>query len=931
MESSYEEEKLRILELFKRWDKNSDGRLDREELRALLFKLGVASETDANSMMEAADKNKDGFISIEEFINWALPGPNANGEEEKGKNVGGNNPGIEEFYGVDIYSRLEIEKTQIGEGGYGKVFVARDKETDRIHVVKRVIKTNNQVTNSRFYQEIRIMKSLDHPNIVKLRATFEEGNIIYFVMEYLQGGELFDRILDMGSLSERFSAEVLEQVAHALSYAHAHGIAHRDVKPENVVFLSKDFSNSHVKLIDWGFGIYFKECSMRDIVGSTLYMAPEVYQSTSLRSYPGYTEACDLWSLGVLTYVMLSGKQPFWGSNEQMQKRARQERYPIKVKPFDDVSKECMDFLQCLLKANPKQRPNISQVLEHPWFILAKGDSSMMDSSLGGVLNNLKQLRASNRFSQLCIIAVAQHMDHKGSSVLHDVHDVFCTMDLNGDGVLTLDEVVKGFRNVLGADSPTYNEIIEAYKAMDVDQSGTIDYTEFCAHAMGRIALEKDDVLVEAFNAFDLDKSGSLCITELKIVLESVNLKKAWGTDVCQVVADTVLSTHDINGDGMLDFQEFRSLMTSAWGNVEEKGGHQHGIGTHCQKRARQMDNDAEELEVLRHQAMTKIVDPDIVNQITVQQNTILQLLQQGNMREAQSCRKLCVTIASNEHDRLIQEIIPRVLETKYKKVSTRWWYLACTIVTFDPSQRQPVPAGMTDNQKYVNWLCTRAAQLQPVFCRFCEAVCSIFNTSAIGDICSFFGLESCEYFLPLACAALQFTNDSNIIVRHRVGPHKSEDRALAKSQEKWLQKPEFEDPKAQYAVTDCLRVTFEFEDPYVAALFVHALLSYFGKEKGITRLVNRYVDGKHHQPPNINMNIKFGGILAEVQILLCDILIIKRTLHKYYELIRAKEIEQMKVPVFKPHDESGENQYTSESLVNAKRFLQELRQSGVT
>merc|ERR1719162_2092622 len=147
------------------------------------------------------------------------------------------------------------------------------------------------------------MKELDHANICKLFGTFEEGRHIYFIMEYLEGGELFARIQQLGHISEALSADILAQVASALRYAHSRSIAHRDLNPENVMFCSKDPENTMVNLIDWGLGISFAGRKMNSAVGSFAYTAPEVH----VNAHAGYSSACDVWSLGVLAYTMLCG------------------------------------------------------------------------------------------------------------------------------------------------------------------------------------------------------------------------------------------------------------------------------------------------------------------------------------------------------------------------------------------------------------------------------------------------------------------------------------------------------------------------------------------------------------------------------------------------------------------------------------------------
>merc|ERR1711933_260735 len=140
--------------------------------------------------------------------------------------------------------------------------------------------------------------------------TYEHERFMFFVLEFCEGGDLFDRINESRGLPEALSANVIKQVASALLYAHAHGVAHRDLKPENICFCTRDPDSTHIKVIDWGLGKFFRLNGMKSNVGSSAYAAPEVLDG---RKGEGYSQACDLWSLGVVAYISLSGKAPFWG------------------------------------------------------------------------------------------------------------------------------------------------------------------------------------------------------------------------------------------------------------------------------------------------------------------------------------------------------------------------------------------------------------------------------------------------------------------------------------------------------------------------------------------------------------------------------------------------------------------------------------------
>ncbi|CAJ1418291.1 unnamed protein product [Effrenium voratum] len=457
---------------------------------------------------------------------------------------------------AEISKRYDIDKNEIGSGGYGKVFVARDRQLkDRLVAIKKVI-IFEEAKKKAFLQEAQIMKDLDHPNICKLLETYEQGRFMFFVMEYCEGREVFDRIMEQGLIQESTTAEIVRQSASALLYAHNRGIAHRDMKPENICFCSKDVTNNHVKLIDWGLGFYFGQGRMNSAVGSLTYAAPEVLEA---KEKQGYTAACDLWSLGVVTYVMLCGKPPFWGNYNEQLRRMKRESFPMSDSTWQQISRPAKDLIRGLLRADPKQRMKLEDVLRNPWLRLQDSPSAMDTRVASQVLMNLRQFSRTSQFFTMCVASVARQLDHRS---LRDVHKVFAEMDTNGDGVLELHEVRAGFIKFFGRDSDQVKDVEKVFARLDLDGSGVLDYTEFCAAGIGeRVSLE-EDVLWAAFKAFDVqDDDGRITKEEIEQVLRSADVNKLWTPEVCQEVASEVFESFDQNGDGSLDFEEFVKLM----------------------------------------------------------------------------------------------------------------------------------------------------------------------------------------------------------------------------------------------------------------------------------------------------------------------------------------------------------------------------------
>lgn len=456
---------------------------------------------------------------------------------------------------AEISRRYNIQPQEIGQGGFGKVYCAEDREVPGRRVAIKRVAAVDEERKSAFQREAHIMKDLDHPHICRLWETYEQGRTMWFVMELCEGGELFERVIESNGLAEHSASEIVKQVASALRHAHNKGIAHRDLKPENCCFVSADETDNQVKVIDWGVGFYFGRAVMRSGVGSIMYTAPEILDR---RGKPnGYTHACDLWSLGVMTYVMLCGKPPFWGSPTQQMTRMMKEQYPLSDKTWASASDESKDFIRGLLRVDDKVRFSIGQVLDHPWL---RSSPRVVDPVISQqVLANLRTFKHVSTFFSICAASVARQLDHRQ---LQTVRTVFSEMDTNGDGVLQLDEMRHGFEKVYGKDSEILQEIEDLFLQLDLDGSGAIDYTEFCAAALDEAVGTQESALRAAFKAFDVvDDDGRLTREEVEKVLATAGASKAWSPDVCTEVTNEIFERFDENGDGTLDFTEWLALI----------------------------------------------------------------------------------------------------------------------------------------------------------------------------------------------------------------------------------------------------------------------------------------------------------------------------------------------------------------------------------
>lgn len=209
-----------------------------------------------------------------------------------------------------VSDKYDIVKI-LGDGGFGQVKLGRNKDTGIERAIKYItLESTNEAKISKMMEEVNILKKLDHPNIIKVYDVYQEERHLCIVTELCSGGELFDRIKQASNFTENQAARYMLDMVSAVKYCHEVGIVHRDLKPENLLLEDKN-PNARLKLIDFGTSQHFEpDEKMKKFIGTSYYIAPEVINGS-------YDQKCDVWSLGVILYIMLSGLPPFNGSSDE--------------------------------------------------------------------------------------------------------------------------------------------------------------------------------------------------------------------------------------------------------------------------------------------------------------------------------------------------------------------------------------------------------------------------------------------------------------------------------------------------------------------------------------------------------------------------------------------------------------------------------------
>mmetsp|Transcript_117954 Transcript_117954/g.251928 ORF Transcript_117954/g.251928 Transcript_117954/m.251928 type:complete len:523 (-) Transcript_117954:58-1626(-) len=449
------------------------------------------------------------------------------------------NPGkLEDFY--------EVVGAQLGEGSFGTCHSAKCRQTGQERAVKSIERKN--VKNPiRFEREIDIAKQLDHPNVVRLFETFQDARKIYLVMELCSGGELFDRIVDEApsGFDEVKAATYIRQLLAALCYLHAQNFAHRDIKPENFLFQNKS-KDAALKVIDFGLACQFEPGkAMSTKAGTAYYVAPEVLKGA-------YDEKCDVWSAGVISFILLCGYPPFSADTDgEILRKVKQGTFEFRSPEWDPMSQGAKNLVTQMLTVDPQLRPSAEALLLSPWL---KFKGTPEAAPIGkDFVTRLQGFRAHAKLKKVALAAVAQQLP---DNAIEALKDVFRSLDKNGDGSLSPQEIREGLVQQ-GLSVP--KALDDILKSVDCNGSGALDYTEFLAATMDRKLYIQRDVCWAAFRTFDLDGDGKITKDELARVLNGDGVKKALGAGKI----DNMIREVDANGDGCVDFEEFLAMMAS--------------------------------------------------------------------------------------------------------------------------------------------------------------------------------------------------------------------------------------------------------------------------------------------------------------------------------------------------------------------------------
>jgi len=427
-----------------------------------------------------------------------------------------------------------IDAKVLGSGMSGPVQLA--KGNDGVKYAVKNFKKHGLSKRKRddLKNEVEVYLKLDHPHIARLVGVYEDDDDINLVMELMDGGELYDRLFDKKVYTEEMAANTAYQMLLAVAYLHSLQIAHRDLKLENFLYENKE--GDHLKLIDFGFAKFSeRSAKMQQACGSTHYVAPEVLGKS-------YTQQADLWSLGVICYMCLTGSPPFHGSDDRevLKKiKAGDIRWSSK---FHKLSSSAQEFVRSLLVVDPSQRLSAKSALEHPWIKGQEGKRGSDTVIDNDIKLSLRQFARASHFRRAVLSMMAWSLSAEDRN---ELRQLFLKFDEEKRGTITHKQMKQVLEDLYHIDSV---EAEAVFRSMDTDHDDTIAYSEFLAASLqGRVKVY-EDVLRRTFQSFDRDASGFIGTDDLKSVLG----EHFEGSDAKQLISEA-----DTNGDGQIDYDEF--------------------------------------------------------------------------------------------------------------------------------------------------------------------------------------------------------------------------------------------------------------------------------------------------------------------------------------------------------------------------------------
>ena len=431
----------------------------------------------------------------------------------------------------------------IGQGKFGAVIKAHYTKTGETRAIKKVV-----ITAENQLEEIEILKKLSHPNIVSPIEYCRDSDDLFIVTEYCEGGTLYDRIAQEGRLNEDICKNYAKQILSGLAYCHHNGIVHRDIKPENLLF-DTTTSNARIKIIDFGISTKFSKNYFLDKkCGTCYYIAPEIIKGR-------YNEKVDIWSLGVVLYVMFTGRPPVDGDN---QINILMKIMNLKQIDFSSVEKFVspagVSFLKQMLEISIDNRASANMLLQHEW--LQTGSSSISPIAFNKALKGLRNFTSYTYIQNIIYFystsLILRREEKQKLSML------FSELDKDNDGKLSKQELIQAFQHSGRSLDRSTALVDKILKELNMEDNGGIEYTHFLVTCCKKQDNFDENLLQKAFEIWDADKKGFIDMNDIKSIVI-----KGFGDEDNGIASfkDNLIEELELEGINRIDFEGFLEIM----------------------------------------------------------------------------------------------------------------------------------------------------------------------------------------------------------------------------------------------------------------------------------------------------------------------------------------------------------------------------------
>ena len=485
------------------------------------------AETEQITIYESAEKSKRSSKSV--FFN---------AENFKGRREG------------KLTDHYVLYDPPLGSGIHGSVHRGLHKETKVFRAIKKIKRSllDNEEKIDHLLRDFNILKTLNHSNIIQVFEFYVDEEYVSIVTEYCAGGELFDLIIEKSSFTENDAATYFIQMVSAIAYCHQKKLVHCDLKPENIVLPQKGIKI--LKIIDFGSAAYVDKNKLTEKFGTVYYIAPEVLKGS-------YDEKCDIWSLGVILYVMLSGKPPFGGNTDNdILYNVRNSDPSYSPTRFPNTSPLALDLLRKMLERDTGRRLSCEDVMKHPWVQSHRKPISSSETPIAKEsLRSLRHFRGGCKLGEAILTYISVHMLTNEETL--DLTNQFMILDTDHDGKISLEDLVRVYSN-MGKDPRIVDSVVKEImiEVENVSGEACISYNTFLTLMVLKTKLINKESLAVAFSLFDYDRDGKIPTEELRNVLGKGALSLLHPDELMSIWTE-----NDLEGKKEIDLEDFTKLI----------------------------------------------------------------------------------------------------------------------------------------------------------------------------------------------------------------------------------------------------------------------------------------------------------------------------------------------------------------------------------